>query len=338
MAANGPDGFARHGLAAGTRPLRRVENGRGSRDPAAIPLNTPISRMIPGTPVVARAKPSVSQTPPLTALSSILPRYDGLLLDAYGVLVNGTGVLDGAERLVDRLNRSGLPYRVVTNDASRTEETTAARFAALGLDIPVERILTSGSLLKPHFDAMGLRGRRCTVLGPEDSRAYAARAGGRLVPPREPFEVLVIGDESGIEPFLETLNQALSTLLARLDDGHDVHLVLPNPDLIFPAGPNEVGITGGALAALFEAVIEQRYPQRPQLRFHRLGKPHPALFEHALAVLGCHRPLMIGDQLDTDIAGAAAFGIDSALYLGGLARRELPAAAPRPTYLLETLA
>jgi len=279
----------------------------------------------------------VSASPPLATLTALLPRYDALLLDAYGVLVDGSGALDGAAGLIERLNLSGKPYRVVTNDASRTEESTAARFAALGLDVPADRIVTSGGLLAAHFAAQGLGGLRCAVLGPEDSRAYVERAGGRVVPPRAPFDVLVIGDESGFEPFLGTVNDALSTLLNRLDAGHEVRLVLPNPDLIFPSGPEAVGIAGGALAALFEAVLEQRYAHSPGLRFYRLGKPFPALFEQAAAALETRNLLMIGDQLDTDIAGAAAFGIDSALYLRGIARKSRMPSGPRPTYLLERL-
>jgi ribonucleotide monophosphatase NagD (HAD superfamily) len=46
---------------------------------------------------------------------------------------------------------------------------------------------------------------------------------------------------------------------------------------------------------------------------------------------------MIGDQVETDIRGAAAVGIDSALVAGGVAGAQL-ASAIRPTYRLQSLA
>lgn len=273
-----------------------------------------------------------------TAMAALRHQYDALLLDAYGVLVHGDGAMPDAEALIRSLNRDGPEYFVVTNDASRLPETAARRYAALGIDVPAERIITSGSLLGPYFAAHGLQGSRCAVLGPEDSACYVERAGGELVDPREDFDALVIGDESGIDPVLATLNDVLSTLIRRLDAGSPVALLLPNPDLLFPRGNRGVGITSGAIAALIEAVLADRYPARSDLTFERLGKPSRALFEEACRRAGTRHVLMIGDQLATDIRGANAAGIDSALYTGGLSGPTLPSHGPRPTYLLSSLA
>jgi len=48
-----------------------------------------------------------------------------------------------------------------------------------------------------------------------------------------------------------------------------------------------------------------------------VGKPHPPLYLAARRRLGGDRPLVIGDRLETDIAGAAALGWDSLLVLSG---------------------
>ena len=53
---------------------------------------------------------------------------------------------------------------------------------------------------------------------------------------------------------------------------------------------------------------------------------------------GGGRPLLIGDRLDTDIAGAAGLGWDSMLVLTGIdGREEASAAVLRPTYVAENL-
>ena len=135
-------------------------------------------------------------------------------------------------------------------------------------------------LLAGHFAAAGLGGRRCAVLGPPDSMRYVADAGGEVVPPDEAFDVLVIGDESGF-PFLDWADAALSSLFVSIDEGRPVHLVVPNPDLIYPGGGG-FGFAAGTIANMFEGALALRYPDRPDLRFVRLGKPNTPIFEDAI--------------------------------------------------------
>ena len=72
-----------------------------------------------------------------------------------------------------------------------------------------------------------------------------------MVSPDDAFDVLVIGDESGF-PFLDTVDSVLTGLIRRLDHGENVHLVLPNPDLIYPKSDRRFGITGGSIALIYE--------------------------------------------------------------------------------------
>ena len=65
-----------------------------------------------------------------------------------------------------------------------------------------------------------------------------------------------------------------------------------------------------------------------------VGKPHAPLFHAALRRAGGRNPLVIGDRLDTDIAGAAALGWDTLLVLSGVSTEdELNASPYRPTYV-----
>lgn len=278
--------------------------------------------------------------PPIT-VDELVERYDLFLLDAYCVLVTSGGALPGAAGFLARLDGRGKPYLLVSNDASRSPGRTRARYAGFGLDIPEERILTSGLLLADHFAAAGLRGAPCIVLGTEDSYEYVRAAGGTPVPPDDDrARVLVCADDDGF-PFLETVNEAVSVLLRRLERGERTHLVLPNPDLVFPMAPGAFGITAGAMAAMIEAVLRLRDPAGAQ-RFVPLGKPHPPMFEAAarrFPAVERRRMVMVGDQLGTDILGAQRFGIDSVLVETGVARlAELAASEARPTFTLPALA
>ena len=278
------------------------------------------------------------------AIRELLDRYDGVLLDVYGVLLDASGPLPGARELVAELARRGTPYAIVTNDASRSAATYAHRFAALGLPIGAEHVVTSGSLVPGYFAREHLAGARTLVLGTPDSVAYVREGGGvpvALAPGLE-LDALCVCDDDGF-PFLEGIELALSAVIRAVEAGRRPALIVPNPDLVYPKGGGELGFTAGAMALLVETALARRFPAAG-LAFARLGKPEPHLFAEAAHRLGLapERLVMIGDQLETDVAGARAAGIDAALLAGlcsGVSRWEHArrAATVAPTWLVDTL-
>jgi HAD superfamily hydrolase (TIGR01450 family) len=286
------------------------------------------------------ASPAPSPIPRITA-RELLDRYDALFLDAYGVLVTHDHPLPGAAALIGHLRDTGRAYFILTNDASRSAAASAARYARLGLPaIPPERIITSGSMVTRALREDGPAGAACVVLGTEDSAAYVREGGGRVVPlhAEAEAETVVVCDEQGFS-FLESLDATLSLIVRRLDHGRAVRLLLANPDLVYPAGNGRLGFTGGAVAALLEEALRRRYGPERAPRFRALGKPHAPMFEEAVRRAGTRRAVMIGDQLETDIRGALAAGLDAAFRPGGVSRLEEASLAPgdRPTYVLESL-
>jgi HAD superfamily hydrolase (TIGR01450 family) len=275
---------------------------------------------------------------PRTSINELIERYDALLFDAYGVLVHASGAMPGARETVSRLNQANKPYAVLTNDASKLPEAATRRYQGFGLDISAGRILSSGMLLREYFQQHRLQGADCTVLGTTDSKRFVEQAGGTVVPAGSACDVLVVGDENGYQ-FVESLDATLSALFRSIDRGDSVRLVLPNPDLIFPQGEDRFGIAAGSVALIIEAALQRRYPLRTDLVFDRLGKPHPDLYETAMARFGTRNAVMIGDQLETDIAGAASCEIDSALIATGVAivDETTAAASTRPTYWMPSL-
>ena len=89
--------------------------------------------------------------------------------------------------------------------------------------------------------------------------------------------------------------------------------------------------TGAILAA-----VETATGARAQI----VGKPEPQLFLTALDRLGEGRTLVVGDRLDSDVAAAAAAGLDAALVLsGGTSAEEARSATdPRPVAVADSLA
>ena len=256
--------------------------------------------------------------PTAATTTELIDRYAGMLLDVYGVLLDGSGALPGAHELIAELGARGTPYAIVTNDASRSIATYVQRFARFGLPIAGERIVTSGSLLAAYFAANSLAGARVCVLGTDDSAGFVREAGGTVVELRRGLEldVLAVCDDAGFE-FLPGLESAFSAVVRAIEAGRRPALVLPNPDLVYPKSAGELGFTSGSMALVIEAALARRFPHERYV-FDRLGKPEPHLFAQAAQRLGLSvdRLVMIGDQLETDIAGAHAAGCDAALLAG----------------------
>ena len=250
----------------------------------------------------------------MKTLDDYFERYDAFLLDAYGVLVDGSGILPGAARFLAEV-QSNRPFCIVTNDASRLPSTIVTKWQEFGLSVEENHIVTSGVVLQSYLSRHH-QGKSAVVLGTPDARTYVERAGCALVDPSEPFDIFVLADELGFD-FLPTCNAALSGLIKQLRTGHLVHVLLPNPDVIYPAGPGRFGFAAAGVAAMFETALRQLFgAEAPE--FLRLGKPHAAIFEEAARRVGATAPVVVGDQLTTDIAGAHAAGFDSVLYHSGV--------------------
>lgn len=283
------------------------------------------------------SRPNTEAAPlPITAQDAI-DRYPAFLLDAYGVLVDGAGPLPYAREFIAALQYAQRPFAIVTNDASRSPVTYAQKFAAWSMAIAPEQIVPAGGLLPDYFATHGLAGARTLLLGTADSAVWVTAGGGEVLPlaAGQTADVIALCDDAGY-PFLQGCELALSTAIRTIEQGLALHLVLPNPDLIYPKGHGEFGFTAGAAALMIEAALARRFPERPWT-FTRLGKPGPALLQKGARQLGA-TPVMIGDQLDTDIAAANAAALDSALLLGGVSPTGHTPHGPRPTYVLESLA
>ena len=272
-----------------------------------------------------------------TTMQELIARYPVILFDSFGVLASSNAVLPGAVELIANLNAIAKTYFVLTNDASALPESRSENYAKLALNIKPEQIISSGGLLSRYFADEHLQGLRCVILGPEDSVRYVQIAGGEVVPIGADFDAVVIGDQSGF-PFLETMDQVMTDLFRKTDNGENVRLILPNPDLIYPDGDG-FGFASASIAMLLESALKLRYPERDDLHFIRLGKPHEAIFAEALRRSGTRDMVMIGDQLETDIKGANDFGLDSVLVGTGIAALDLSWApeSMRPTYTLRSL-
>jgi len=231
--------------------------------------------------------------------------YDAILLDLDGVLYRWPEPIDGAAEAVRALRDAGKRIAFVTNNSSRTPAQVAERLASVGIDAKTEEVVTSALATATMLSERGVRS--AFVVGEEGLLEALGDARIRVVDASAPeVDVVVVGFDRGAD--YAKLKDA-SVLVQR-----GVPLVASNADASFPAPGGESWPGAGALLAAIETTTGTRGEV--------VGKPEPPLFERALASAGGGRPLVVGDRLDTDIAGAARLGWDSVLVLTGDARRE----------------
>jgi glycerol 3-phosphatase-2 len=245
--------------------------------------------------------------------------YDAILLDLDGVLYRWPEPIDGAVETVRALRDAGKRIAFVTNNSSRTPTQVAERLASVGVDAKPEEVVTSALATATLLAEWGVRS--AFVVGEEGLLEALADVGIHVVDTSaSEVDAVVVGFDRGAD-FVK-LKDA-SVLVQR-----GVPLVASNADPSFPAPGGESWPGAGALLA----VIETTTGTRGEV----VGKPEPLLFERALASAGGGRPLVVGDRLDTDIAGAAGLGWDSALVLTGDARRaDVEASRWKPTFVID---
>jgi glycerol-1-phosphatase len=245
--------------------------------------------------------------------------YDALLVDLDGTVYRGPEAIDGAVESLEAV-RDTAAVSYVTNNASRGPDEVAEHLRGLGLTVATEDVVTSAqagaAVVATHCDT----GAPVLVVGTE-ALAEEIRLVG-LTPVRsaddEPVAVV-----QGHSP--DTGWRILAEAGLALHRG--AHWVACNVD---PTLPNERGLMPGNGSMV--AVLRTAYGIEPEVA----GKPAAPLLRQAVERAGAQRPLVIGDRLDTDIAGAHAIDADSLLVLTGVST---PAgvldAAPelRPTFL-----
>ena len=244
-----------------------------------------------------------------------LNSYHAFFLDVDGVLVRGGEVIPGAIEGVAKLQRIGRVL-LLSNNSTRSRKQVALSLKEAGFPIEEQDIVNSAFIaseyLREHYGLL-----RVWPLGEEGLSEELLNCGHKLVAPQE-AEWIVAGMDRSLD--YDRLTEALVAL--SVCGGR---LLATNTDRTFPTtdGPRPgAGATIGALTGM-------GYP--PTII---VGKPARIAFEIALERAECkpEEALMIGDRMETDILGASRAGIDSALVLTGVSRREMietDAYAPR---------
>lgn len=256
----------------------------------------------------------VSTTDVLAGFAPLIGRYDGFLLDQWGVLHDGETVYPGVLNTLRALAAAGKRVVLLSNSGKRAA-ANAERLTALGIDTALYRaVVTSGELawrgLRERTAAFAELGERCLLISRGGDRSTIDGLAISETDAEHADFVLLAGTDSNAQASAE-IEAALAVALARR-----LPLVCCNPDFSSVEPGSEKGRAPGAFALDY---------QRAGGRVRFVGKPWPEVYRAALTELDlpADRVLAVGDSLDHDIKGAAGAGIDAALTRGGVHRDAL---------------
>lgn len=253
-------------------------------------------------------------------MSGSLDGYDAVLLDLDGTVLRGSETVPEAPDVVNELRQAGCAVQFITNNASRTPDEIADHLTALGVATAAAQVVTSAQAAVALLATRLPADAAVLVVGADALVAEVRSVGLRPVAAASEDPVAVV---QGHSP--ETGWAQLAQACLAIRDG--AMWVACNVDRTLPTERGLLPGNGAMVAAL--QVATDREPIVA-------GKPERALLDTAMERAGAQRPLVVGDRLDTDIAGARAAELDSLLVLSGVADAAALLAAPpehRPSHL-----
>ena len=229
-------------------------------------------------------------------------RYRVILCDIWGVVHDGVRLNRGAAARLAQWREQGRFVLLITN-APRTADGVGRQLDRMGLPRSCwDSIVTGG---EAGIEALAALGRPVGFLGTPEDRAVLEGRGVRISETDDFTDVAC----AGLEEERPRVEQYASQLKRCVERGVTLHCL--NADRVVMHG-GVAELCAGALADLYQEL------GGPVAWY---GKPHRAIYDHALRLAGDpprDTVLAVGDGLQTDMLGAARMGFDAVFVSTGI--------------------
>lgn len=246
--------------------------------------------------------------------------YDVALVDLDGVTYMGHRPIPHASESLTAAHDGGLRIMFVTNNASRSPATVAEQLVGLGIPATADGVMTASQAAAGLLATRLASGAKVLVVGTDALREAVASEGFVVVDSADDHPDAVA---QGYGPEVGWPQLAEAAYAVARGAWH----VASNLDKSLPTARGFAPGNGALVLAVQAAtgVVPDS-----------AGKPEPTLYRMAVERAGGTRPLVVGDRLDTDLAGARAGGYAGLHVLTGVSTpRDDVLADPRyrPSYI-----
>ena len=246
-------------------------------------------------------------------------KIEGLLIDLDGVIYNDSQPIPGAKETIAWLHQKNIPFCFITNTTMKHRQSLVKKLASMGIHITEEKIF-SAAFAAAQYVRQFKKNRSFLLLTEDGQREFMG-----IEQADHAVDFVVIGD-MGDDFTLEKINKAFNCLM----NGAQLIALQKNRFWLSDQGYR---VDAGAFVALLE------YAANVQARI--IGKPSAEFFNLALKHLNKspEQVLMIGDDIESDIGGAARVGIHTCLVQTGKFRQiDLDQSDVKPEYILSSIA
>ena len=242
-----------------------------------------------------------------------------VMLDLDGCVWFGSELAPRAAEVVAELRAAGLGVGFLTNISSGSTATVAAKLSGLGIPTTEADVLMPIAALAAH--PLLASAPRVYVLARQEVAAAVSKFAA-ITDDEYEADLVVVGRDP------ELTYHDLAAAVQVLDRG--AGLLALNLDTRVPVEDGRIMPGNGAIAAALTAASG--------VAAESVGKPSRFFFDTALARFGFRRDstVMVGDTLDSDIAGGAAAGLLT-VHVGG-SLFSLLDPTPEPDHSLRELA
>lgn len=253
-----------------------------------------------------------------------MQKQKGYMIDLDGTMFHGTRIVDGAKEWIDYLLAQKIPFIFLTNNSSRTPSQAAKHMLDMGFEGIEPKHFYTSAMASASYIRKTYPERKAYYIGELGLREALEQEGFTLVNGTDmtaDFVFIGLDRKATYETYSDAVKQLVKGAV----------LVGTNNDriLLSEKGAN---VGNGSVVALFEHVIHKESI--------KIGKPYEPILTEALAFMGLEKEdvVIVGDNLETDIALGERFKVETLLVLTGVHRREDVAVYNiHPTHIIDNL-
>lgn len=227
------------------------------------------------------------------------------LLDLDGTMYRGSKIQTGAKEFIEYLHKTKQSYMFLTNNSKRTRIQNVEHMRQMGFEnIHPEDFFTSAmaaaSYVRKHYTM-----RKAWYIGEDGLGEALLDNGFTLVSDEQPDFVFVGLDQ---QADYKKYSQAIQYLV------NGAILIGTNDDRLL-AQSDGFALGNGAVVHMLAYATNQSVP--------KIGKPNAPILEECLHLLhkNTDEVIIIGDNLETDIALGVRQGVETILVEGGVHAR-----------------
>ena len=257
----------------------------------------------------------LSSTDPLSVV------YDVLLLDLDGTTYVGKAAAPHAPEALLCAKNHGARTMYLTNNSGRSEQVVAEHLLSLGIDTQPDEVINSSYVAARVAENLLPAGAKVLLVGAQGLHDAFEHTQLQIVASADDAPDAVV---QGLDE--QSTWASLSEAVLALTTSAKVYIAT-NLDATLPKERGAM-IGNGSFVACIENATG--------VKAINCGKPEPTMYQLGVQRTHAHKPLSVGDRLDTDIAGAVAAGYHTMHVLTGVTQpQDVMLAKPqqRPSFV-----